>query len=173
MNLLGNSTLSLLLLSSGLFDLPCSHKLIGTVAFSDPTWIPRERAHARAKKFASLDIRKRGEELAAAVAASRPNPIRAAPAGKRALGDILSQNALSSIESGSKDGEIRMLSQMEDAYLNLNGDENPTQPMGDAEAPQETQEERPDLKPHLLTLTVKNGDDLAERQAHLTKSLRS
>lgn len=32
--------------------------------------------------------------------------------------------------------------------------------------------ERPDLKPYLLTLTVKNGDDLAERQAHLTSSLR-
>ena len=34
------------------------------------------------------------------------------------------------------------------------------------------QEERPDLRPYLLTLTVKNGDDLEERQAHLTKSLR-
>lgn len=34
------------------------------------------------------------------------------------------------------------------------------------------QEERPDLRPYLLTLTVKNGPDLAERQAHLTKSLR-
>jgi hypothetical protein len=34
------------------------------------------------------------------------------------------------------------------------------------------QEERPDLHPYLLTLTVKNGDDLDERQAHLTKSLR-
>jgi len=32
--------------------------------------------------------------------------------------------------------------------------------------------ERPDLKPYLLTLTVKNGDDLEERHAHLTKSLR-
>lgn len=32
--------------------------------------------------------------------------------------------------------------------------------------------EHPDLKPYLLTLTVKNGDDLQERQAHLTKSLR-
>ena len=34
------------------------------------------------------------------------------------------------------------------------------------------QQERPELRPYLLTLTVKNGDDLAERQAHLTKSLR-
>ncbi len=34
------------------------------------------------------------------------------------------------------------------------------------------QEERPELRPYLLTLTVKNGDDLDERQAHLTKSLR-
>ena len=34
------------------------------------------------------------------------------------------------------------------------------------------QEERPDLRPYLLTLTVKNGPDLDERQAHLTKSLR-
>lgn len=32
--------------------------------------------------------------------------------------------------------------------------------------------ERPDLKPYLLTLTVKNGDDLEERHTHLTKSLR-
>lgn len=32
--------------------------------------------------------------------------------------------------------------------------------------------ERPDLKPYLLTLTVKNGPDLEERHAHLTKSLR-
>jgi len=32
--------------------------------------------------------------------------------------------------------------------------------------------ERPDLKPYLLTLTVKNGDDLEERQAHLTRSLK-
>jgi len=32
--------------------------------------------------------------------------------------------------------------------------------------------ERPDLKPYLLTLTVKNGDDLQERHEHLTKSLR-
>lgn len=34
------------------------------------------------------------------------------------------------------------------------------------------QEERPELRPYLLTLTVKNGPDLEERQAHLTKSLR-
>ena len=34
------------------------------------------------------------------------------------------------------------------------------------------QEERPDLRPYLLTLTVKNGDDLEERQAHLSKCLR-
>jgi hypothetical protein len=34
------------------------------------------------------------------------------------------------------------------------------------------QEERSDLRPYLITLTVKNGDDLDERQAHLTKSLR-
>lgn len=34
------------------------------------------------------------------------------------------------------------------------------------------QGERPDLKPYLLTLTVKNGEDLAERQAHLTRSLK-
>ena len=34
------------------------------------------------------------------------------------------------------------------------------------------QEERPDLRPYLLTLTVKNGDDLEERQNHLSKSLR-
>jgi len=34
------------------------------------------------------------------------------------------------------------------------------------------QELHPDLKPYLLTLTVKNGDDLQERQSHLTKSLR-
>lgn len=34
------------------------------------------------------------------------------------------------------------------------------------------QEERPDLRPYLLTLTVKNGDDLEERQEHLTKALR-
>lgn len=34
------------------------------------------------------------------------------------------------------------------------------------------QEERPELRPYLLTLTVKNGPDLNERQIHLTKSLR-
>ena len=34
------------------------------------------------------------------------------------------------------------------------------------------QAERPELKPYLLTLTVKNGPDLEERQAHLTRSLR-
>ena len=34
------------------------------------------------------------------------------------------------------------------------------------------QEQRPDLRPYLLTLTVKNGPDLEERHAHLTKSLR-
>lgn len=33
--------------------------------------------------------------------------------------------------------------------------------------------ERPDLKPYLLTLTVKNGDDLMKRQKHLEKSLRT
>lgn len=33
-------------------------------------------------------------------------------------------------------------------------------------------DERPDLKPYLLTLTVKNGPDLQERQSHLTRSLR-
>lgn len=32
--------------------------------------------------------------------------------------------------------------------------------------------ERPELKPYLITLTVKNGDDLEERQNHLTDSLR-
>ena len=32
--------------------------------------------------------------------------------------------------------------------------------------------ERPELKPYLLTLTVKNGDDLEERQAHLTDSIK-
>jgi hypothetical protein len=32
--------------------------------------------------------------------------------------------------------------------------------------------ERPDLRPYLVTFTVKNGDDLQERQTHLTKSLR-
>ncbi|CAN7737772.1 protein rep [Aquipseudomonas alcaligenes] len=34
------------------------------------------------------------------------------------------------------------------------------------------QEERPDLRPYLLTLTVKNAPDLAERQTHLTRSLK-
>jgi hypothetical protein len=34
------------------------------------------------------------------------------------------------------------------------------------------QEQRPDLKPYLLTLTVKNGPDLEDRQAHLTHSLK-
>lgn len=34
------------------------------------------------------------------------------------------------------------------------------------------QEERPELRPYLLTLTVKNGDDLDERQAHLTHALK-
>lgn len=33
--------------------------------------------------------------------------------------------------------------------------------------------DRPDLKPYLLTLTVKNGDDLMKRQKHLEKSLRT
>ena len=32
--------------------------------------------------------------------------------------------------------------------------------------------ERPDLRPYLVTLTVKNGEDLDERQTHLTRSLR-
>lgn len=32
--------------------------------------------------------------------------------------------------------------------------------------------QRPDLKPYLLTLTVKNGSDLLQRQTHLTSSLR-
>ena len=32
--------------------------------------------------------------------------------------------------------------------------------------------EHPDLKPYLLTLTIKNGEDLQERQEHLSKSLR-
>lgn len=32
--------------------------------------------------------------------------------------------------------------------------------------------ERPDLRPYLITLTVKNGSDLLQRQTHLTKSLR-
>lgn len=35
------------------------------------------------------------------------------------------------------------------------------------------QAERPDLRPYLLTLTVKNGSDLLERHNHLTKSLRT
>ena len=35
------------------------------------------------------------------------------------------------------------------------------------------QAERPELRPYLLTLTVKNGDDLEERQKHLTRSLRN
>lgn len=34
------------------------------------------------------------------------------------------------------------------------------------------QQERPELRPYLVTLTVKNGDDLEERQTHLTRSLR-
>ncbi|WP_236176035.1 protein rep, partial [Pseudomonas pseudonitroreducens] len=34
------------------------------------------------------------------------------------------------------------------------------------------QAERPDLRPYLITLTVKNGPDLGERHAHLTKALR-
>lgn len=34
------------------------------------------------------------------------------------------------------------------------------------------QGEHPELRPYLLTLTVKNGDDLEERQNHLTSSLR-
>ena len=34
------------------------------------------------------------------------------------------------------------------------------------------QQERPELRPYLLTLTVKNGPDLEERQAHLTRSLK-
>lgn len=32
--------------------------------------------------------------------------------------------------------------------------------------------ERPELRPYLVTLTVKNGDDLQERQEHLTRSLK-
>lgn len=35
------------------------------------------------------------------------------------------------------------------------------------------QEQHPELRPYLVTLTVKNGDDLEERQSHLTKSLRN
>lgn len=34
------------------------------------------------------------------------------------------------------------------------------------------QEERPELRPYLVTLTVKNGDDLEERQNHLVRSLK-
>ena len=34
------------------------------------------------------------------------------------------------------------------------------------------QEEHPELRPYLVTLTVKNGDDLEERQNHLTASLK-
>lgn len=34
------------------------------------------------------------------------------------------------------------------------------------------QADRPDLKPYLITLTVKNGETLEERQAHLTHSLK-
>lgn len=34
------------------------------------------------------------------------------------------------------------------------------------------QGEHPELRPYLLTLTVKNGDDLEERQKHLTHSLK-
>src|ERR1700690_1309023 len=34
------------------------------------------------------------------------------------------------------------------------------------------QGERPDLRPYLVTLTVKNGEDLKERQAHLTHALK-
>lgn len=34
------------------------------------------------------------------------------------------------------------------------------------------QQQHPDLRPYLVTLTVKNGDDLDERQTHLSKSLR-
>ncbi|WP_219654310.1 protein rep [Pseudomonas sp. MAG002Y] len=34
-------------------------------------------------------------------------------------------------------------------------------------------EERPELRAYLITLTVKNGDDLEERQEHLTGSLRT
>ena len=34
------------------------------------------------------------------------------------------------------------------------------------------QQENPTLKPYLVTLTVKNGEDLAERQKHLTSSLK-
>jgi len=34
------------------------------------------------------------------------------------------------------------------------------------------QEERPELRPYLVTFTVKNGDDFEERQKHLTSSIR-
>lgn len=34
------------------------------------------------------------------------------------------------------------------------------------------QEQHPELRPYLITLTVKNGDDLVDRQAHLTRSLK-
>lgn len=34
------------------------------------------------------------------------------------------------------------------------------------------QEKHPELRPYLITLTVKNGDDLVDRQAHLTRSLK-
>lgn len=34
------------------------------------------------------------------------------------------------------------------------------------------QEQTPGLRPYLVTLTVKNGDDLVERQNHLTRSLK-
>lgn len=34
------------------------------------------------------------------------------------------------------------------------------------------QGDRPDLRPYLVTLTVKNGPDLVERQTHLTRSLK-
>ena len=34
------------------------------------------------------------------------------------------------------------------------------------------QQERSELRPYLVTLTVKNGDDLEERQNHLTRSLK-
>jgi len=33
-------------------------------------------------------------------------------------------------------------------------------------------DQHPHLRPYLITLTVKNGDDLEERQAHLTRSLK-
>lgn len=34
------------------------------------------------------------------------------------------------------------------------------------------QEQHPELRPYLITLTVKNGNDLEERQTHLTRSLK-